>query len=301
VVIVRIGYMAPAATPDRENQIALVQGLEREGFDSLWVSERATGPGGDPVSMLAFAAALTERIKLGMAVMALPGRQPALVAKEMASLDRLSGGRLLPAFGLGIRHVGEQQAFGVRRDQRAAMLNEALPLLRRFWAEDEVTHHGTFYDYEGLRILPKPVKGGFDVWLGGASDAELRRTGRLSDGWLASFVTPEQGERSREIIQRAAAEAGREIEEEHFGAVVLYRRGPLGAAVEARFARARQVRGDIDLGAVIPALEDVEAHLKRLVEAGLSKFVLAPVEAPDDWAAELADVRDAALGLQTRR
>jgi probable F420-dependent oxidoreductase len=300
-VIVRIGFMPPAATPSPENLTTLVQGLEREGFDSLWVSERATGPSGDPVSTLSFAAALTDRIKLGMAVMALPGRQPALVAKEMASLDRLSGGRLLPAFGLGIRNVGEQQAFGVQRNQRAAMLDEALPLLRRFWAEDEVTHHGTFYDYENLRILPKPAKGGFDVWLGGASEPELRRTGRLSDGWLAAFTSPTQGERSREIIQRAAAEAGREIEEEHFGAVVLYRRGPLGPEVEARFARARQVRGEADLDDVIPALDDLEAHLKRLVEAGLSKFVLAPVAQPDDWAIELADVRDAALGLQTRR
>lgn len=294
--------MPPATAPDPENLTALVQGLEREGFDSLWVSERATGPSADPVSTLAFTAAATKRIKLGMAVMALPGRQPALVAKEMASLDRLSGGRLLPAFGLGIRNVGEQQAFGVERTQRAAMLNEALPLLRRFWAEDEVSHDGTFYHYDKLRILPKPAKGGFDVWLGGASDAELRRTGRLSDGWLASFVAPAEGERARKVIQQAAAEADREIEDEHFGAVVLYRRGPLGPDVEARFARLRQVRGgEVGLDEVIPPLEALEAHLKRLVEAGLSKFVLAPVGPPDDWAAELADVRDAALGLQTRR
>lgn len=296
-MIVRIGYNAPATTDLR----TLVLGLEREGFDSLWVSERATGPSPDPVVALTYAAALTSRIKLGTSVMTLPGRQPALVAQEMASLDNLSNGRLLPAFGLGLRNVGEQQAFGVRREERAAIFEEALPLLRRFWAEDEVTHHGAHFHYENLRVLPKPAKRGFDVWMGGASDAELRRTGRLSDGWLAAFMTPAEGERGRVLIQQAASEAGREIEEEHFGAVVPYRRGPVDPQLEARFTRARAIRGPAPLDDVVPTLENLENHLKHLIEAGLSKFVLAPLVPPPDWDTELADVRDAALPLQTRR
>ncbi|MFC6885091.1 MULTISPECIES: LLM class flavin-dependent oxidoreductase [Actinomadura] len=300
-MIVRIGLAPAASAPDPDALGALAAGLEREGFDSLWVSERATGRSGDPVSTLAYAAALTSRIKLGTAVMTLPGRSPALVAKEMASLDLLSRGRLLPAFGLGVRDPGEQQAFGVRREDRAAIFEEAMPLLRRFWAEDSVTHRGPRFDYTDVRVLPKPAKGGFDVWMGGASDAELRRTGRLSDGWLAAFTTPAEAERGRGLVQRAAAEAGREIEEEHFGAVVPYRRGPLSPEAEERFARARRVRGQAAPGEVVPALEDAEAHLKRLIGAGLSKFVLAPVVPPDDWDAELADVRDAVLALQTRR
>jgi probable F420-dependent oxidoreductase len=302
VVIIRIGYAPAVATPpDSGGLTALVRGLEREGFDSLWVSERATGPHGDPIVTLTYAAALTSRIKFGTAVMALPGRPPALVAQELATLDVLSGGRLLPAFGLGVRNEGEQQAFGVRREERAAMFEEALPLLRRFWAEDEVTHHGTYYHYDRLRIRPKPVKRGFDAWMGGTSDAELRRTGRLSDGWLASFTTPAEADRARRVIQRAAAEAGREIEDEHFGALVPYRRGPLGPEGERVFARVRRLLGPADPDDVFPTLENLEAHLKRLIEAGLSKFVLVPPRQPDDWDAELAEVRDAALGLQTRR
>jgi probable F420-dependent oxidoreductase len=298
-VIIRIGYMPAAAPPGRDGFTTLVQGLEREGFDSLWVSERPTGPTGDPVVALTYAAALTSRIKLGPAVMALPGRPPALVAQELASLDLLSGGRLLPAFGLGVRNPGDQQAFGVRREDRAAMLDEALPLLRRFWAGDEVTHHGAFYDYDGLRITPRPLKGGFDVWLGGASEAELRRTGRLSDGWLASFTTPAEAERGRLLIQRSAAEAGREIEEEHFGAVVPYRRGPLSTELEKRITgAARRVHGPAAPDDVAPPLEGLEAHLKRLVGAGLSKFVLVPLVPPEDWDTELAAVRDAVLHLQ---
>lgn len=294
--------MAPASGalgPD--SLTALVLGLEREGFDSLWVSERASGPTLDPVVVLTHAAALTSRIKLGTAVMTVPGRSPALLAKELASLDVLSRGRLLPAFGLGQRLPAEQQAFGVRREERAEIFEEALPLLRRFWAGDAVVHAGPRFRYDGLRIEPRPVKGGFDVWMGGTSDAELRRTGRLSDGWLAAFTTPAEAERGRIAVRDAAAAAGREIEEEHFGAVVPYRRGPLPEEAAARFARVRRISGPADPADVVPDLDGLEAHLKRLVEAGLSKFVLAPLSAPDDWDAELADVRDAALRLQTRR
>lgn len=162
----------------------------------------------------------------------------------------VSGGRLLPAFGLGQRHAGEQQAFGVRREERAALFEEALPLLRRFWAEDEVTHDGPRFHYERLRVLPKPAARGFDVWMGGTSDAELRRTGRLSDGWLAAFTTPAEAERGRRIVQEAAAGAGREIEEEHFGAIVPYRRGPLpgggrGAAGARPAGRRSGAAGDL--------------------------------------------------------
>ncbi|WP_433462503.1 LLM class flavin-dependent oxidoreductase [Spirillospora sp. CA-128828] len=300
-MIVRIGMAPAASTLGPEALTALALGLEREGFDSLWVTERVTGPVLDPVVTLTYAAALTSRIKFGTAVMALPGRSPAVLAKELASLDVLSGGRLLPAFGLGQRHAGEQQAFGVRREERAAIFEEALPLLRRFWAEDEVTHDGPRFHYEALRVEPKPAARGFDVWMGGTSEAELRRTGRLSDGWLAAFTTPAEGERGRLVVQEAAAGAGREIEEEHFGAIVPYRRGPLPERAEARLARVRRVSGPAPLDEFVPELDGLEAHLKRLVEAGLSKFVLAPLSPPDDWDAELADVRDAALHLQTRR
>lgn len=301
-MIIRIGFAPAIATPpDRAELTELALGLEREGFDSLWVSERATGPNGDPVVVLTYAAALTTRIKFGTAVMALPGRPPAPLAKELATLDLLSGGRLLPAFGLGVRDAGEQQALGVRREERAAMFEEALPLLRRLWAEDVVTHHGKYYHYDELRLRPKPAERGFDVWMGGSSDPELRRTGRLSDGWLASFTTPAEADRARRLIQRSAAEAGREIEEEHFGAIVPYRRGPLTADAEARFARVRRVLGPASPDDVIPTLDNLEAHLRGLIEAGLSKFVLIPPRAPASWDTELAEARDAALDLQTRR
>ena len=132
---VRVGYGLGNIRPlDGERLGALAEGMERRGFDSLWLSERISGPAPDPVLGLTYAAARTKKIKLGTSVSVLPGRSPALVAKEWATLDVLSGGRALPAFGLGIVHPVEQQAFGVARGDRASIFDEALPLLRRLWS-----------------------------------------------------------------------------------------------------------------------------------------------------------------------
>ena len=148
---VRVGYGLGNLRPlDGERLGALAEGIEQHGFDSLWLSERISGPAPDPVLGLTWAAARTQKIKLGTSVSVLPGRSPALVAKEWATLDVLSGGRALPAFGLGIAHPVEQQAFGVARGDRASIFDEALPLLRRLWSEDSVDHDGTWFHYEGM-------------------------------------------------------------------------------------------------------------------------------------------------------
>ncbi len=178
------------ASGDPEVFGAVVDGLEQLGFDSLWVAERASGPALDPIVAMTFAAARTTHLKFGPSVMVLPGRNPVLLAKTMASLDRISNGRLLPAFGLGVADTAEHQAFGVARMDRAAWFNEALPLMRRLWTEDVVEHHGPRFHLDAARVDIKPVQQPLDVWMGGIAPSELRRVGRLSDGWLPSFVTP---------------------------------------------------------------------------------------------------------------
>ena len=105
----------------------LIDALEGHGFDSIWCSERATGPAPDPVTSLAFAAGRTKKMKLGTSVQVLPGRNPVLLAKQWASLDRLSGGRALPAFGLGVVEPKEQQAFGITREERGAVVRRSAP------------------------------------------------------------------------------------------------------------------------------------------------------------------------------
>jgi probable F420-dependent oxidoreductase len=295
---VRIGYgLGVQGLRDSKRFGEFVDGLESRGFDSLWLSERLTGDAPDPLVGLAFAAGRTRKLKLGTSVQVLPGRNPADVAKEWASLDRLSGGRALPAFGLGVANPAEQQAFGVARDERAAWFDEALPLVRRLWTEDDVDHDGPRFSYRGLSVRPKPVQQPPDVWLGGRAKSELRRVGRLGDGWLPSFSTPGEVAAGRVLVEEAAADAGREIEDEHYGALVIYVRDAIPDLLVTAITNRRP---DADPAELVPVgLPALRAHLERFLEAGFSKLVLVPAHDPASWTAELDDVAHEILPLQT--
>lgn len=299
---VRVGYGFGVRTTLNDSGYGrVVDALERLHFDSLWLSERIGGAAPDPLVAMSFAAGRTQRLKFGMSVMVLPGRNPVILAKELATLDRLSDGRLLPAFGLGVADPQEQQAFGVARDERAKRFDEALTVLRACWNQDRVTHHGTFFHYDDLLVEPKPLQSPPDVWLGGIAPSELRRVGRLADGWLPSFVTPDDVARGRAVIETVAAEHNREIDTEHFGALIPYAFGPLPDAVIAGF-KAR--RPDVeDPSQLVPqgwsALQD---HIGRFVDVGFSKFVVLPIVEPGSasaWEDHLAEAADHLLHLQT--
>ncbi|HEY3722576.1 MAG TPA: LLM class flavin-dependent oxidoreductase [Acidimicrobiia bacterium] len=294
---IRIGYGLGAQrglTAERFND--LVDTLEALRFDSLWLSERVSGDAPDPIIGLSVAAGRTKKLKLGTSVQVLPGRNPALLAKELASLDVLSGGRLLPGFGLGVVNPAEQQAFGVAREDRSAWFDEALPLVRRLWTEDAVDHDGARFHYEALRVLPKPVQQPPDVWLGGRAPGELRRVGRLGDGWLASFSTPAVCADSRPAIEAAAAEAGRAIDPEHFGAMVFYSHGEVPEPIRALIA-SRNPEADPD--ELVPSTVDaLERQVEQYVERDFSKLVLVPLQEPDDWRAELEPLAERILALQ---
>ncbi len=274
-----------------------VDDLERLGFDSLWMSERVSGPAPDPVVALAFAAGRTTKLKLGMSVMVLPGRNPVLVAKELASLDRLSGGRLLPAFGLGVADPREQQAFGVERGERAKIFDEALPLIRRLWTEDAVDHDGQHFHLTGITVEPKPLQQPPDVWLGGIAPSELRRIGRLGDGWLPSFCSADDLREAIPVVVAEAERHDREIDPEHFGALIAYRDGPLPDVLASFIARRRP---DIDPGTIVPeGIDGLKVAIEQMVEAGASKFVVLPLVEPADWTAELESLAAALFPLQT--
>ena len=295
---VRVGYgLGTGGLADIGAFGAMVDALEGLGFDSLWLSERIVGAAIDPLAGLAFAAGRTKKLKLGTSVLVLPGRNPVLLAKHLASIDVLSHGRLLPAFGLGVADPAEQQAFGVERSERAAWFDEAMPLIRRLWEEEVVDHDGDRFRYEALSIGPRPVQGRLDVWLGGRAPSELRRVGRLGDGWLPSFCTPVEAAAARPAVEEAAAGAGREIDPEHFGALVAYARGPLPDRLVAALAKRRP---DVDPGDVIPVgLDALRARLEGFVDAGFSKLVPVPVTEPDDWHEELEALAASVLDLQT--
>ena len=299
---VRIGFGFGVRTKLNDGGFGeVVDALEELRFDSLWLSERIGGDAPDPLVAMSFAAGRTQRLKFGMSVMVLPGRNPVVLAKELATLDRLSNGRLLPAFGLGVADPHEQQAFGVERGARAKLFDEAIQVLRGCWGPEPLTHHGEHYDYESLQVLPKPLQHHVDIWLGGIAPSELRRVGRLADGWLPSFVTPDDAARGRASIEATCAEHGRTIDDDHYGVLIAYATGPIPDVVLAGLAKRRPDLADPST--LIPSGWDALIDtIDRFVAVGTTKFVVLPIvepATPTEWVHHLEQAAPIVLARQT--
>jgi len=294
-VKIRIGVGLGAAGSG-DDFADIVCEMERCGFDSLWLSEVLSTPVIDPLAGLAFAAGTVKKLKLGT-TMLVPGRNPARLAKELATIDRLSGGRLLVVLVPGLTEPVETQAIGVPLRERGAWMDEVLPLLRRLWTEDSVMHHGPRFSYDGLTVRPRPLQQPLDVWLGGSAASALRRAGRLSDGWLPSLLTPEEAAAGRAAIEQAAAEADREIESEHFGVSLGYAREKISDRQLAAIARRRP---GMDPETLVPiGLAGLRQRLREFIDVGFSKFVVRPSDAAPTWRNELRELAEAVLPLQT--
>ena len=298
-VKVRIGYGLGTGTRlNDESYGAVVDALEAHAFDSLWLSERISGSAPDPVVAMAYGAGRTTKLKFGMSVLVLPGRNPVVLAKELATLSTMSGGRLLPAFGLGAVDPVEQQAFGVERGERAKMFDELLAVMRRCWTGESFTHHGERLHYEGVMVRPAPTR--MDVWLGGYAPSELRRIGRLADGWLPSFVTPADAAAGREVIEQVCAEHDRQIDDDHYGVLIPYAFGPVPDVLLQRLAKRRP---DIDdVSQLVPdSWELLQTTIRSFIDVGTTKFVVVPISEPgdaDDWIAHLGEAADALKPLE---
>ena len=291
---IRIGVGAGGAisTPDALGE--LVTGLDQLGFDSLWLSEVLTAPVLDPLVGLAWAAASNPRLKLGT-TMLLPGRNVVQLAKQLASLDVLCRGRLLVTLVPGLTYAPERDAVGIDPKRRGAFIDDALPLLRRLWAGETVSHEGAVGSFRDVKLSPLPVQQPLEVWLGGTAPAALERCGRLSDGWLPSLCTPEEAAAGRFVIEEAAARAGRSISSEHFGVSIGYAGAPIDPAT-LRMMTARRPRS-VELTPVgLPALRKL---IERFITVGFSKFVVRPVVAPVSWRAELETLSASVGDLQT--
>jgi probable F420-dependent oxidoreductase len=204
--------------------LELARAIEDVGYDEIDLFEHVTVghpiPGRsetrqaapellEPLVTLGSISAVTQRIGLGTGVLILPQRQPALVAKQVATLDVLSGGRVRLGVGVGWQR-SEYESLGVPFEERGRRIDEAIALIRLYWTQPSVTFHGHFYQAEAMGMDPKPVQpGGPPIWLGGDSEAALRRVGRLGDGWMAMADSDEVvvSVSQKLTIIRAAAEA----------------------------------------------------------------------------------------------
>ena len=285
----RVGVMPgpwPTGPDGPELFWRLVDLCERSDIDSLWFNERMSAPLPvlEPMTAMAAVAARTRRLKFGPSVLVAPFRPPVLAARELATIDYLSGGRVLPAFGVGVAEEREFDAVGVPFRERGRRTDEAIRIMRLLWETDDVTFAGEFWRLEAITVRPKPVQRPLPLWIGGTSEAAMRRAGRLGDGWIPSFITPERFRVGVERTHAFAAEAGREIPEDHFGTLVYFHVD--GDAARARAAAAPFIpRGRVDDAALLAcaAFGPADLLLERLeeyVRGGGSKFVLRPMCEP---------------------
>ena len=273
---VRIGIsLGPAGSPDQFADA--VDSLEQAGVDSLWLPETVYSPVVEPFTGMAFALARTRRLKAGSGISVLPGRHPVLVAKQLASLAGLAPGRVLPVFGLRPAQDAERPLFPVPSGHRAAVFDESLELLRLLLTTEKVDFAGRFFSVSGASVSPRPAKP-LDIWLGGSAPAALRRVGRLADGWLGSLLTPAEAGAAVKEIQDAAAGAGREVEEDHFGlSLPVTFAGNEHGIPDALLASIRRRRPEADAATLVArGWDDARRMLGEYVEAGLSKFVVRP-------------------------
>ena len=254
---------------------------EAGGVDSLWQTDRllSRDPMLECMTAMAAQAGRTRRIKFGMNVISLALRDPVLVAKQCATIDVLSEGRLLPAFGIGSPRAPEWAALHVDTRTRGRKTDEGLEIIHRLWREDSVDFVGAHYRLSAASISPKPVQANLPMWIGGASEAAIRRTARIGTGWQGGPETPAEVVRIVAAIKAATADAGRSIEDDHYGASFPFHFGRCAHPALERAMSAYSQRTGSDAKGYF-AIGDAGAILERIAQyvgAGVSKFILRPV------------------------
>ena len=258
-----------------------IQQCEQGSVDSIWQTDRLISkePNLETLSTMAAIAGATDSMRFGMNVASIALRDPLLTAKQCATIDFLSGGRLLPAFGIGSALSRDYTATGTPTQGRGKKADEALTLLRRLWTEEEVSFEGTFFNYDRASISPKPANAKMPLWIGGSSAKAIERTARLGTGWLAGIDTPSQTQKVIAGIRAALPQYQRSIDEDHYGATFSFRFGSADEPIAQQAMKgisARLSQDPTDYLAIGSA--DVVANrVQAFIEAGCSKFVLIPI------------------------
>ncbi len=212
VLDARIQCGAVLGAQDREGVLALARRYEAVGFDSLWVGDHVSFyiPILESLTLLSFAAAVTERVRLCTGVYLVPLRHPTTTAKVTSTLDVLSGGRLTLGVGVGGEFPPEFEAAGVPVAERGSRTDEGIEILRRLWSEDGVVHEGRHFRFGPVTLAPKPLQpGGPRIIVGGRRGPTFRRAGQLGDGYISHMCSTEQFAANMKQIGEHAAAAGR--------------------------------------------------------------------------------------------
>lgn len=264
-----------------------VQLLERYKVDSVWQTDRLVSrdPYLETISVMATLAGCTERIKFGMNAIVAPLRDPLVLAKQCATIDFLSNGRLLPMFGVGYPNAIEWRTTGVSPADRGVRSTEIFQLLNLLWNQESVTFEGRFFKYKDASIAPRPIQQPLPLWIGGNAEAALKRTARLGTGWIGGITTPEQVAHAITTIRSEAEALGRHIDPDHFGTSVAFRIGSMDDQVVGEFPLVRRagLGDEVDLRPLlcIGSVQEIIQRIEQYKAAGASKFVLLPIAMGD--------------------
>lgn len=263
---------------------------EEGRVDSLWQTDRLVSPIPhlECMSAMAAIAGRTRRMKFGMNVASLGLRDPLLAAKQCATIDFLSNGRLLPAFGVGAPTAPDWTTTGRSAKGSGKIADEAMAIVRRLWSEDAVSFEGEHFRYENARIEPKPVQKELPFWIGGSSKPAIRRTAKYGTGWQAGQETAAELPPVLDAIKSAVAAEGRSIDADHYGAGFHFRFGGWEDADLPKRVRAFEKRTGRDgkQHFAVGDADDILARIEGYAETGISKFILRPIGKTD---AELMD------------
>jgi probable F420-dependent oxidoreductase len=259
---------------------------EESTVDSIWQTDRLVTPVPQLESMTTMAAlaGATRRLKFGTNVTVVAYRDPLVLARECATVDFLSNGRLLPAFGVGPDIAPEWQATGRSPKGRGPQCDEALAIMARLWTGERVTFEGAHYRYRDVQIAPLPVQQPLPLWIGGRSAAAVRRTARLGTGWLGGVESPEQVAPIVAAIRAESTAAGRPIDTDHYGAAFGYRFGAWDEPIVERTARvvaALAQSTDPRRHVAVGGAKEILARIDEFARVGISKFVLRPIARGD--------------------
>ncbi|MDE2987844.1 MAG: TIGR03619 family F420-dependent LLM class oxidoreductase [Chloroflexota bacterium] len=261
---------------------------EDNNVDSIWQTDRLISrePILESMTFMAALAARTEKLKFGMNVVVVGFRDPLVLAKQCATIDFLSNGRMLPAFGVGGGFAPEWNVTHRELRGRAPIADEMLDIINGLWNEESFTYHGEHFTYDNATISPKPVQSPLPLWIGGHSKAAIRRTARIGTGWVAGVQSAHEVGPIIQQIRAALAEAGRtDYEPDHFGAGFGYHFGSwddedVQMTIKGIKVRLPEVNPDTYF-----AVGDADEILRRVNDyraAGVSKFIMRPMARGDD-------------------
>ena len=283
----KIGLLVPGCfagtPPSMQDFTQFFRRADELGFDSLWVIDRIFHDINilEPMTLLTCAAAVTNRIRLGTSVLLFLFRNPVQLAKTAATLDHLSGGRLTLGISLGGRDF-EFGPMGIDRERRVSRFRESLALMRKLWTEDNVTHHGRYYDMDNVTVLPKPVqKPGIPIWFGGSAEGALKRSAELADGWVGGGSGDNDAYRQTwQKVKDYAQAAGKESDSLDSGRLAYVyvdqdREKCRQALVEFTHAYYGP-QYDVDNNCVFGSAEECAAKIQGFIDAGAKTMILGP-------------------------